>query len=46
MIPVDANHNDMCKFKTRDDEVYKKLYKRVLRIMEAKRSIQIEEAGV
>lgn len=26
-IPVDANHQDMCKFKGQDDEVYKKSHK-------------------
>lgn len=41
-IPVDANHSDMCKFKSRDDEVYEKLYKRVLGILRGKGPAQIE----
>lgn len=34
--PVDANHRDMCKFATRDDETYKKLVKRVNRMLKGK----------
>ena len=35
-IPVDANHIDMCKFATRDDEVYEKLFKRLARMVKGK----------
>lgn len=35
-IPVDANHRDLCKFQTRDDQVYEKLFKRVLRMLKGK----------
>ncbi|KAL9132985.1 MAG: hypothetical protein Q9175_005840, partial [Cornicularia normoerica] len=34
--PVDANHRDMCKFATRNDETYKKLVKRVNRMLKGK----------
>lgn len=34
--PVDANHRDMCKFHTRNDETYKKLVKRVNRMLKGK----------
>jgi len=32
-IPVDANHEEMCKFTAREDEVYEKLFKRIRRIL-------------
>ncbi|EFY94038.2 hypothetical protein MAA_10501 [Metarhizium robertsii ARSEF 23] len=32
-IPVNLNHLDMCKFTDRDDEVYKKLFKRIRRLI-------------
>ncbi|KAI9768501.1 MAG: hypothetical protein M1840_004911 [Geoglossum simile] len=35
-IPVDANHEDMCKFALRDDDVYEKLFKRIRRILRVK----------
>lgn len=35
-IPVDTNHRDMCKFRTRDDLVYQKIVKRILRMLKAK----------
>lgn len=34
--PVDANHRDMCKFDTRNDETYKKLVKRMNRMLKGK----------
>lgn len=40
-IPVDANHLDMCKFGARDDPVYEKLFKRILRMMKAKNAQQL-----
>ena len=33
-IPVDANHEEMCKFMDREDDVYEKLFKRVRRMIE------------
>jgi len=35
-IPVDANHQDMCKFSTRRHEDYEKLFKRIRRMIKAK----------
>jgi hypothetical protein len=34
-LPVDVNHRDMCKFASRDDQTYQKLWKRLRRIIEA-----------
>lgn len=28
-IPVNADHSGICKFESRDDEVYEKLWKRI-----------------
>ncbi|KAN0070627.1 hypothetical protein V8E54_011496 [Elaphomyces granulatus] len=38
-IPVDANHEDICKFAHRNDAVYEKLFKRVRRML---RSVDID----
>ena len=38
-IPVDANHEEMCKFMEREDEVYEKLFKRVRRMIKEQDSI-------
>lgn len=32
-IPVNANHEEMCKFMERQDDVYEKVFKRVRRMM-------------
>lgn len=32
-IPVEANHEEMCKFADRDDDVYEKLFKRIRRML-------------
>jgi ankyrin repeat protein len=32
-IPVNANHKDMCKFDSRNDAVYEKLFKRIRRML-------------
>ncbi|KAI9764687.1 MAG: hypothetical protein M1839_005787 [Geoglossum umbratile] len=32
-IPVDANHREMCKFESRDDDAYENLCKRVRRLL-------------
>ena len=32
-IPVEANHEEMCKFAHRDDVVYEKLFKRIRRML-------------
>ena len=38
-IPVDANHEEMCKFMDREDDTYEKLFKRVRRMIKNKNSI-------
>ena len=35
-IPVDANHEVMCKFGERDDEAYEKVFKRIRRMINEK----------
>ena len=32
-IPVDANHQEICKFADRDDAVYEKLFRRINRML-------------
>jgi hypothetical protein len=32
-VPVEANHEEMCKFAHRDDAVYEKLYRRIRRML-------------
>jgi hypothetical protein len=32
-VPVDANHEEMCKFAHPDDAAYEKLFKRVRRML-------------
>ena len=32
-IPVDADHEQICKFMDREDEVYEKLFKRIRRMI-------------
>ena len=34
-IPVDANHQEMCKFADRDDAVYGKLFRRIRRMLKS-----------
>ena len=38
-IPVDANHEEMCKFMEREDDVYEKLFKRVRRMIKEQDSV-------
>ena len=40
-IPVDANHEQMCKFMEREDDVYEKLFKRIRRIIKEQGSIPL-----
>ncbi|PMD17876.1 hypothetical protein NA56DRAFT_707280 [Hyaloscypha hepaticicola] len=35
-LPVNANHIQMCKFGSHDDETYEKVYKRVRRILNSR----------
>lgn len=32
-IPVNANHEEMCRFEERQDDVYEKIFKRVHKMM-------------
>ena len=34
-IPVDANHEEMCKFAKSNDDVYEKLFKRIRRMLKS-----------
>ena len=34
-IPVDANHEEICKFAHPDDAVYEKIFKRVRRMLKS-----------
>jgi hypothetical protein len=40
-LAVNANHVLMCKFESRDDETYEKVWKRVRRILKSKTSLRI-----
>ena len=44
-IPVDADHNAMCKFETDDDDTFEKVYKRVKRMRNNPRRITNEQSG-
>jgi hypothetical protein len=37
-IPVDADHEEICKFKDRDDDVYEKLFRRIRRMIKGQSS--------
>ena len=34
-IPVNANHQEICKFAHRDDAVYEKLFRRIKRMLKS-----------
>lgn len=38
-IPVNANHEDICKFMGRQDDVYEKVFKRVRRMIKVQDSV-------
>ena len=40
-IPVDANHEEMCKFMEREDNVYETLFKRVRKMIKEQGSAHI-----
>ena len=44
-VPVNANHRDMCKFDSRDNETYKKLVKRLNRMLKAKENASNTTSG-
>ena len=37
-IPVDANHEEICKFGERNDEAYEKLFKRIRRMIKEQKT--------
>ena len=41
-IPCDSNHNDLCKFEKRDDSIYKKVTKRINRIVKESHDRQVD----
>ena len=43
-IPVDANHEEMCKFMDREDNVYEKLFKRVRRMIKDQSSAHLNSS--
>ena len=45
-IPVDANHEEMCKFRERDDDAYEMLFKRVRRMMEKQERVPQDSSYV
>jgi hypothetical protein len=34
-IPIDVNHKEMCKFVESNNDIYKKLFKRIYRMLKA-----------
>lgn len=38
-IPVDADHEQICKFMEREDNVYEKLFKRIRRMIKEQDSV-------
>ncbi len=45
-IPVDANHEQMCKFTEQDDVVYEKVFKRIGRMIKEKGSLPLDSSRV
>jgi hypothetical protein len=43
-IPVDANHEEMCKFMDREDNVYENLFKRVRRMIKKQASSHLNSS--
>ena len=43
-IPVDADHEQICKFMEREDDVYEKLFKRIRRIIKEQDSIRLNSS--
>ena len=44
-IPVDANHEKMCKFMERKDDVYEKIFKRVRKMIENQKSVLVDSSS-
>lgn len=45
-IPVNANHEQMCKFTDRQDDVYEKIFKRIGRMIKEKGSLPLDNSCV
>lgn len=45
-IPVDANHEQMCKFTEQEDVVYEKVFKRISRMIKEKGSLPLDSSRV
>ena len=45
-IPVNANHEQMCKFTEREDDVYEKIFKRIGRMIKEKGSLHLDTSCV
>ena len=45
-IPVDANHEEMCKFMRREDEVYEKLFRRIRRMIKHGERVPLDSSYV
>lgn len=45
-IPVDANHEQMCKFTDQEDVVYEKVFKRIGRMIKEKGSLPLDSSRV
>ena len=43
-IPVDADHEQICKFIEREDDVYEKLFRRIRRIIKEQDSIPLNSS--
>ena len=43
-IPVDANHEEMCKFTEREDNAYETLFKRVRRMIKEQGSANLNSS--
>ena len=45
-IPVDANHEQMCKFTEQEDVVYEKVFKRISGMIKEKGSLPLDSSRV
>ena len=44
-IPVDADHEQLCKFMEREYEIYKKIFKRICRIIKEQDSLPLNSSS-
>ena len=43
-IPVDVNHEEMCKFKEREDDAYEKIFRRIRRVMKNQDGVHLNRS--